>query len=174
MAAQVCPLRACADGPRPGGAISGHFLAADGDYGGALGLDVWAVWQWLRIGGFFGVAATPSERDDHNRVFMPIGAVVAIDTAPSRELSVQFRARVGGWGGATQAEKLTGGLFVGGGAHFGYRLGPGAAVSIGLDLWGVIASDAWRKMSGPEDMVSASVLVIAPALGLSWTPEDVE
>jgi hypothetical protein len=174
LAALAAPARASADAMPLGGAITGHAALADGDAGAGLVLDVWAAIDWLRVGGFFGVAATPSDRDDHNRVLMPIGALIAIDAAPASEIALLLRVRAGGWGGATQAEKLTGGFFVGGGVHFGYRLGHGVVLSMGVDLWAVIASDAWRSATGPDDARSASVLAIAPGIGLSWTPEENE
>jgi hypothetical protein len=169
--ALAMPVRAAAQDFQPGGAITGHFLIADGDLGGAGMLDVWAPFDWARIGGFVGAAATPSERDAHNRIFMPIGVSFAAHLSPTGDLSVELRARLGLWGGATQSEKLTMGVFAGGGAYLGLDLGVGAVFQVGADVWGVIASDAWRASTAPDDVPSASTWVIAPGVGFSWTPE---
>lgn len=169
------PPRASAQDGSPAGALGAHFLISDGDLGAAAMLDVWAVFDraafdWLRIGGFFGGGAIPSERDDHNRILMPVGLSAAADLVATELVSVQLRARLGVWGGATQSEKLAIGLFAGGGAYLGFALGQGAFVHAGADVWAVIASDAWTTRTSPDDAISASTWVIAPGLGLSWTP----
>ncbi len=156
------------------GALGGHLLIADGDIGGALLLDVWGAFDWLRIGGFVGVGAIPSERDASNRVLMPFGISAAAHLSMGDSVALQLRARGGLWAGSTQSEKLTfGGLF-GGGAYLGIVLGHGALLSFGADVWSIIASDAWRTPMGPDDAVSASTWVIAPGVGFSWTPESGE
>lgn len=161
-----------ADAARPGGSIGAHLFVADGaDVGGGVVLDVWAVAEWMRIGGFVGAGAIPSARDDHNRVMMPIGLSFAGNVVVTEFLTLQARLRAGVWGGATQAEKLTAGPFFGGGMYLGFRLGPEAVAHVGADIWGVVGSDAWRDAAGPDDGLSASTWVIAPGLGFSWTPE---
>jgi hypothetical protein len=169
----LLPARAHADDIRPGGAVGGHFLIADGDVGGAGLLDVWAIVDWARIGGFVGAAATPSERDSHNRTFMPFGVSFAADAPVTELLHLSLRARFGMWGGATQAEKLTAGVFFGGGAYLAFELGGGAQLCAGLDVWGMIASDAWRTPIGLDDPTSASTWIVAPGVGLTWGAEPV-
>lgn len=153
------------------GALGGHVLIADGDVGGALLLDVWAALDWLRIGGFVGAGAIPSERDASNRVLMPFGISVAAQVLTTEYVTLQIRARGGLWAGSTQSEKLSFGGMFGGGAYLGIVLGHGALLNFGADVWGIIASDAWRTPMGPDDATSASTWVIAPGLGFSWTPE---
>jgi hypothetical protein len=156
------------------GALGGHLLIADGDIGGALLLDVWGAFDWLRVGGFVGAGAIPSERDASNRVFMPFGVSVAAHVLTTEHVSLQIRARGGAWAGSTQSEKLTFGATFGGGAYLGIVLGSGALLNFGADVWGIIASDAWRTPTGPDDAVSASTWVVAPGIGFSWTPESGE
>ncbi|WP_169791348.1 hypothetical protein [Sandaracinus amylolyticus] len=157
---------------RPSGALGAHLLIADGlDLGGLVMLDVWAAWQWLRIGGFVGAGAIPSERDASNRVMMPLGISASAEIL-TESLAVSVRLRAGLWGGATQAEKLTAGPFFGAGCYLGFVLGHGALLNVGADVWGVIGSEAWSDTSGPDAGVSASTWVIAPGVGLSWTPEE--
>lgn len=169
LAIAAGPSSASAQDVEPSGALTAHFLISDGDLGGAAMLDVWAAFEWLRVGGFFGGGAIPSERDEHNRVLMPFGVSVAA-VLPTQFVSLEVRARAGAWGGATQAEKLAIGIFTGGGLYLGFSLGQGATIQLGLDVWGVIGSDAWRERTGPDDPISASTWVVAPGLGLSWTP----
>jgi hypothetical protein len=166
----LAPARACAQ-VEPAGALGVHMLVADGDLGGLVMLDVWAAVDWLRVGGFVGAGAIPSDRDEHNRVMMPLGISAAAHVVATEHLALSVRLRAGLWGGATQAEKLTVGGFFGGGAYLGFQLGGGALIDVGADVWGVIASDAWRTPVGPDDRVSASTWVIAPGVGLSWSPE---
>ncbi|WP_236515750.1 hypothetical protein [Sandaracinus amylolyticus] len=157
---------------RPSGSLGAHLLVADGpDLGGLVMLDVWAAWQWLRIGGFIGAGAIPSERDASNRVMMPLGISAAAEVL-TESLALSVRLRAGLWGGATQAEKLTAGPFFGVGFYLGFLLGNGAVLNVGADAWGVIGSEAWSDASGPDAAVSASTWVIAPGIGLSWTPEE--
>ena len=158
-----------AEGSESGGALTGHVLVADGDLGGLAMLDMWAAPSaWARVGGFFGGGATPSARDDHSRVFMPVGLSVAAELPLGEIVRLDLRLRAGFWGGATQSEKLTLGLFGGGGAYLAFLLGDGAALQVGADVWALIASDAFRDVSGPTDRVSASTWIVAPGVGLSW------
>lgn len=170
-AAAASPAEAAAQ-VRPAGSLGAHFLIADGDLGGELMLDVWAAIDWLRVGGFVGAGAIPSDRDEHNRVMMPLGLSAAARVVETEQIALEVRLRAGLWGGSTQAEKLTLGAFFGGGAYFGIVLGGGAVAHVGADVWGVISSDAWHTPVGPDDRVSASTWVIAPGIGLSWSPEE--
>lgn len=168
----VAPARAGAEDVQPSGSLAAHLLIADGgDLGGSVLLDVWAAWEWLRIGGFVGAGAIPSERDSANRVLMPLGLSAAAELFASEWLALSVRLRAGLWGGATQAEKLAVGPFFGGGAYLGFQLGRGAVLNVGGDVWGIIGSEAWSDASGPDAAVSSSTWVIAPGVGLSWTPE---
>lgn len=168
----LAPRAAAQDVAAPSGALTGHFLVADGDLGGAVLLDVWAQLDWARVGGFVGAGAIPAERDDRNRVMMPFGISLAGNLATGELVTLQLRVRLGGWAGATQSEKLAGGVFAGGGAYVGFSIGHGALVLIGADAWAVVSSDAWRPRMTPDDPISASTWVITPALGLAWTPGD--
>lgn len=161
------PARAFAQTP-PSLALTGHFIAADGDFGGGAVLDVWAAFDSLRLGGFFGAAAIPSERDSNNRVMMPFGLSGAV--VFGSDVTFELRVRAGAWGGATQAEKLLIAPFAGGGAYLGWSLGAGATITLGLDAWAVIGSDAWRMATSEEDATSATVAAIAPGIGLAWSP----
>jgi hypothetical protein len=171
LAASVIePARAAADDDfDPGGALTAHLLIADGDLGGAVLLDVWAVHEWLRIGGFVGAGAIPSETDSRNRVMMPFGISFGAEVSWGELLALHARVRAGLWTGATQSEKLTIGVFFGGGAYLGFQIGHGAVVQVGADVWGLIGSDAWRDPT--VEAVSASTWVIAPGVGLTWVPE---
>ncbi len=171
ISAALAPARASAQAVQPAGSLGVHMLIADGDVGGSVLLDVWAAWEWLRIGGFVGAGAIPSERDSSNRVLMPRGVSAAAELVANEYLALSIRLRAGLWAGATQAEKLTAGPFFGGGAYLGFQLGSGAVLNVGADAWGVIGSEAWSSESGPDAAVSASTWVIAPGVGLSWTPE---
>ena len=154
----------------PAGALSAHLLIADGDLGGSALLDLWVPVDWFRIGGVFGVGVIPAERDAHNRIYMPIGISAAAEFAFDGPIGLSVRARAGAWGGATQAEKLTAGFFVNGGAWLTFDFGIGVLLGAGVDLTGLIASDAWRQSTSPDDVPSASVLIVSPGLTFTWTP----
>jgi hypothetical protein len=140
----------------PAGAVTASFLASpQEDFGASLLADLWFPIDVFRIGGFFGVGALPSGDDERNRVFMPLGVSAGLEILGER-VGVSLRARGGIWGGATQEVKLTVGGFVGGGAYLLVGLGGGVAVSVGMDVWGLI---------GPGEAA-----VFAPGLGLTWTP----
>lgn len=156
------------------GALGGHVLVADGDVGGLILLDIWGAFDWFRIGGFVGAGAIPSERDASNRVLMPFGMSLSAEVFRTPHVALGVRARAGLWAGSTQAEKLTFGGVFGGGVHLGIVLGAGALLNLGVDMWGILATDAWRTPAGPDDAVSASTWAIAPGLGFSWTPESSE
>jgi hypothetical protein len=144
----------------PAGAVQGVFLASpDGDFGAGLLGDLWVPLDMFRIGGFFGVAAVPSAVDARNRIFMPLGVSLALQV-PADDVSVAFCARGGLWGGATQEVKLTVGGFVGGGAYLTASLGGGVALTVGMELWGILGD--------------GETLLFAPGLGLSWAPAPAE
>ena len=90
MAIAAGPSSASAQDVEPSGALTAHFLVSDGDLGGAAMLDVWAAFEWLRVGGFFGAGAIPSDRDEHNRVLMPFGLSVAA-VLPTEYVSIEVR-----------------------------------------------------------------------------------
>lgn len=135
------------------GALTGHVVIADGDLGGGAMADVWARFDWLRLGGFLGVSSVSSARDSHNRIAMPIGVSVAfvLDTGV---VELQLRLRGGLWGGATQEVKLTAGGFVGGAPYLMFDLGGGVSLGAGVEVWGILGEgETWA---------------VAPGLSLSW------
>ena len=135
------------------GALSGHVVIADGDLGGGTMVDVWARFDWLRVGGFLGVSSVSSPRDSRNRIAMPIGASVAF-VFDLGLAEIQLRLRGGLWGGATQGVKLTAGGFLGGGPYVMFDLGGGASFGGGLEVWGILGEgETWA---------------VTPGLSLSW------
>jgi hypothetical protein len=152
--ASAAPSRVAAQDPV--GAVQGHFLASTApDVGGALSADLWFPIGIFRIGGFLGVGAVPSPNDVYNRIFMPVGASVALEIAGD-VVGVSLRARGGMWGGATQAVKITAGGFVGGGAWLLFHLSEAVSVSVGMDVWGLFGD--------------GETALFAPGVGLTWTP----
>jgi len=150
LLALLAPLRAGAQDVA--GALTAGFVYADGDPGANAMLDVWIPVDILRLGACFGVGAIPSERDDRNRVMMPVGASLALFTPG--DVSFSLRLRGGMWSGATQDVKVTAGGFVGGGAGLGLRLSPDVTVSAVLEAWGLFgAGETWA---------------IVPGLALEW------
>lgn len=136
------------------GAVNAHFLASSApDFGGALAADLWYASDVWRVGGFFGVGAVPSPDDAQNRVFMPLAVSVAIESLDD-PIGFSLRVRGGLWGGATQAVKITAGGLVGGGAYLLFALGPGVALSVGLDVWALFGD--------------GETVLFAPSLGLSF------
>lgn len=149
VASGVSPAAASA---QVAGAVSGSFVYADGDAGGAAMLDVWAPVDVLRFGGFFGVGAILADRDERNRVMMPVGASVGLFVGD--DVVFSLRARGGVWGGATQDVKLTLGAFLGGGAGLGFHISPEVTASAVFEVWGILGSgETWA---------------IAPGLSLEW------
>ncbi len=135
------------------GALTGHVVIADGDLGGGAMVDVWARFDWLRLGGFLGVSSVSSPRDSHNRIAMPIGASVAF-VLELGSVELQLRLRGGVWGGATQEVKLTLGGFLGGGPYLMFSLGGGVSLGAGLEAWAILGEgETWA---------------LAPGLSLSW------
>jgi hypothetical protein len=147
LAALVCAAPARADDV--GGSVVGQLVVADGDLGGAATLDLWAPIGPLRLGGFFGVGATPSARDRYNRTYMPLGAAASLALDVGGGTFVSIVARAGLWGGATQDAKLTIGGLVGGGAYLDVGLGGGVTLGGGVEAWGLFgAGDTWAVLPG--------------------------
>ncbi|MGE0790999.1 MAG: hypothetical protein AB7S26_35335 [Sandaracinaceae bacterium] len=138
------------------GGVRGHFISSsEGELGGALSADVGYAFDVLRLGGFLGVGAVPSEEDTRNRIFMPLAASIGIELL-GEVVGFSAYLRGGLWGGATQEVKLTVGGFVGGAAYLEFALGRGVAITAGLDVWGVLGD--------------GETVLFAPSLGLSWMP----
>jgi hypothetical protein len=146
-----------------GGAINGHLVLAGSDVGvdvgGGASVDLWASFEWLRIGGFMGALAIPSGRDPYNRLAMPVGVSVALQ-ADLGDVTLGLRLRGGVWGGATQAAKMTIGGFLGGGPYLGIDLGGGVSTALGVEVWGFLADSA----------AAGQTWAVAPSLSLVWGP----
>ncbi len=153
LASALAPATLAAQDVAVAGALNGHLVVADGDLGGGAMADVWARFDWLRIGAFLGVSSVSSVRDTHNRIAMPIGLSIAL-VADTGLVELQLRVRGGMWGGATQEVKLTAGGFVGGGPYLAFDLGGGASIGAGIEAWGILGvGETWA---------------IAPGLTLAW------
>jgi hypothetical protein len=134
------------------GALTGAAVVADGDVGGVVLLDVWAPFDVLRIGGFVGVGAIVADRDERNRVMMPVGASIALVFGD--DIRFTLLGRGGMWGGSTQDTKLTVGGFLSGGLGLGFSISPTVSVGGQLEIWGVLgAGETWA---------------IVPGLSLAW------
>lgn len=134
------------------GALTGAVVIADGDVGGVAMLDVWAPFDVLRIGGFVGVGAIVADRDERNRVMMPVGASIALIFGQDVRLTVLGRG--GMWGGSTQDTKLTVGGFLSGGLGLGFAISESVSVGAHVDVWGILgAGETWA---------------VAPGLSLTW------
>lgn len=156
LAAGCCVAPAVARAQDPVGAVQGHFFASPApDVGGGLSADLWFPIGIFRIGGFLGVGAVPSPNDAYNRIFMPVGASLALEIG-GETIGVSLRARGGMWAGATQAVKITAGGFVGGGAWLLFRLSETVNLSVGMDVWGLFGD--------------GETALFAPGVGLSWNP----
>jgi hypothetical protein len=137
------------------GALSAGPIIADGDVGGGAWVELWAAFDWFRIGGLTGALTIPSARDSHNRFATPLAVSVAaiVDLG---DVDLDFRLRGGLWGGSTQEVKMTAGGFVGGAAFLDFHLGGGASLGGGLEVWGFLGAGAtWA---------------IAPTLTLTFGP----
>lgn len=159
------------------GALSGHLVVNDSqpiDAGAAGTLDLWASFDWFGVGGFVGVTSLPSNNDARNVTFMPLGLSMMARARLADPIVLDVRIRLGGWGGATQSEKLTGGIYLGAGPHFGLRIGGGVAIHLGVDLAGLLATELWEPMLADGAVPSASQLLIMPTLGLSWDPNEAQ
>lgn len=129
------------------GALTGAVVVADGDVGGVALLDVWAPFDVLRIGGFVGVGAVVADRDERNRVMMPVGASLAL--VFGRDMRFTVLGRGGMWGGSTQDAKLTVGGFLSGGLGLGFSISPSVSVGAQLEIWGVLgAGQTWALVPG--------------------------
>jgi hypothetical protein len=157
--ASALPRNASAQLELAGTATAHLLLTTPGEVGGALGVDLTAPVGPLRLGGYFGVGALPSDVDTRNRTFMPLAATIGLELGDG-PIGVSLRARGGLWGGATQEVKLTFGGYVGGGAYLGVDVGGGARIAIGLDVWGLLGD--------------GGTAVFAPGLGLTWGPSPMD
>lgn len=142
------------EGFQPAGAVTGHFLVAKESIGGGILADVHIPVSVLRIGVGLGAVAISSDDADRARTFMPVTASFGL-VLGGDSFAVNLRARGGLWAGAINSGLAAGG-FVGGGGYLAFGLGAGAYLTAGCDVWGVIGH--------------GSALVIAPGLGLLWTP----
>jgi hypothetical protein len=137
------------------GALGAGPVIADGDVGGGGWVDLWAAFDWFRIGGFTGAITIPSSRDARNRLATPLALSIAA-VANLGDVDLEVRARGGMWGGATQEVKLTAGGFVGGAVFLDFHLGGGASLGGGVEIWGILgAGETWA---------------IAPSLTLTFGP----
>lgn len=137
------------------GSLDAGAVIADGDAGGGLWVDLYAAFDWFRIGGFLGAAVIPSPRDARNRLATPVGLALAA-VANVGDVDLGLRLRGGLWGGSTQEAKLTAGGFLGGGAFFAVHLGGGASLGAGVEVWGFLGAGAtWA---------------VAPSLTLTFGP----
>ena len=123
------------------GAISAGPIIADGDVGAGGWLDLWAAFDWFRIGGMTGALTIPSARDSHDRFATPFALSVAA-VANLGDVDFELRLRGGMWGGSTQEVKMTAGGFLGGGAFLEVHLGGGASLGGGVELWGFLGAGA--------------------------------
>lgn len=137
------------------GAINAGVIVADGDVGAGGWLDLWAAFDWFRIGGFTGALTIPSSRDSHDRFATPAGISMAA-VANLGDYDLELRARGGMWGGSTQEVKMTAGGFVSGAAFIDLHLGGGASVGAGVEVWGFLGAGAtWA---------------VVPTITLTWGP----
>lgn len=145
------------------GAINAGVVMADFDVGTDVGagtwLDLWAAFDWFRIGGFAGAITIPSALDARDRFAAPIGVSMAA-VANLGDYDLELRARGGMWGGSTQEVKMTAGGFLGGGAFLAFHLGGGASVGAGVELWAFLGA--------------GQALACAPTLTLTWGPPPPE
>jgi hypothetical protein len=148
------------------GAINAGVIVADGDVGGGSWLDVWAAFDWLRVGGFVGAMTIPSSRDARDRFAAPIGVSLAT-VFDLGDVDLDLRYRGGIWVGSTQAEKMTMGGFVGGAAFVDVHLGGGASLGVGMEVWGILGN-------GPDVLGPGATWAVTPSLTLTWGPPPPE
>jgi hypothetical protein len=142
VASIVCAsFASTAEAQELSGAINAGVIVADGDVGGGGWLDLWAAFDWFRIGGFAGVLTIPSSRDSHDRFASPLGVSLAA-VADLGDVDLELRVRGGMWGGATQEVKMTAGGFLGAAGFLDFHLGGGASVGVGLEAWGFLGAGA--------------------------------
>jgi hypothetical protein len=148
------------------GALSAGPIISDGDVGGGAWLELWAAFDWFRIGGMTGALTIPSARDSHNRFATPLAVSIAA-IVNLGDVDLDFRLRGGMWGGSTQEVKMTAGGFVGGAAFLDAHLGGGATLGAGLEVWGFLGAGAtWA-------IAPTLTLTFGPAPPSPATPEPV-
>lgn len=145
-AAALLGPRSVAHAQSLAGAVNGGPIIADGDVGGGVSVDLWAAFDWFRIGGFAGALTIPSSRDSHNRFATPIGVSMAA-VASLGDVDLELRLRGGLWAGSTQEAKMTAGGFLGGGAFLDFHLGGGASLGAGMEVWGFLGAGATWAIS---------------------------
>lgn len=148
--------------PRSSGAVDAAGLFGRDVWGGALTIDVWAALAEsdavrVGLGGAIGGAALTSDDDARSRILMPLGASASLFISPSGTWFLDFRARGGMWGGATN-QGLAAGGWVAGSAYFGYALGPNASLGLGATAWGLLGH--------------GSIFAVGPAITAVWTPSE--
>jgi hypothetical protein len=120
--------------------------------GPAILVDLWEPLGPLLVGGAIGVAALTHPDADSTRSFMPLGVSLGV-AIPMGRVFLAIRIRAGLWAGALNQGLFAGGWLAAAGC-FEYALDDRVWVSAGLDAWYLMGRD--------------SVLLYAPALGLSW------
>jgi len=138
---------------RPSGSATAGALIRQGDLGFGGLVDLWHPVGVLRVGGAMGLGTLTSDNDDRTRIFMPLGASLAVVVHGPR-VGFSARARAGLWGGALNIG-LRAGAWLSGGATFDVWLDTTVAVTVGADVWVLL---------GPDDAV-----VVVPGIGLTWT-----
>ncbi|MGF1467240.1 MAG: hypothetical protein ACFCGT_14030 [Sandaracinaceae bacterium] len=152
-AAMLVPVAPAGAQDLAGSAHLHGLVTSDVDVGAAVAIDLHVPVDVLRLGAFVIVGAIPSDNDDRNRVFMPLGLSASLELAGDLA-GVSLRARGGMWAGATQSTKITAGGFLGGGVYLLLRMSETVTFNLGLDLWGILGA--------------GEQLVYAPSLGVSW------
>jgi len=155
IALAITALPLAAEAQELGGAISAGPILSDGDVGGGGWLELWAAFDWFRIGGMTGALVIPSSRDSHDRFATPL-AISAAAVVNLGDVDLDLRLRGGIWAGSTQEVKMTVGGFVGGGGFVDFHLGGGASLGVGLEVWGFLGA--------------GSTWAIAPTLTLTFGP----
>lgn len=141
-------------GAEPGGAITGSFLASEGEFGGAALVDVVAVLGPFRVGGAWGLGVLPSPVADGSHVIAPGGLSLAA-RGVARGFIFEVRGRAGYWSGATNVGLRAGGWLAVGG-HFGYELSRHVAITWGIDGWFLFGH--------------AASMALSPGLGFTFSP----
>jgi hypothetical protein len=120
--------------PRVYGAVDGRYLVGVSNrHGGAIGLDLWFGMRSFRLGGSFGVGALSKNREASSRVFTPLGLSMGIMPGADRSGPTAL-LRLGGYAGA-QKSGLIYGPFASCALGYGFALGEGASVRLGVDGW---------------------------------------
>jgi len=134
---------------------AGAAFDGNGDVGAGAWVDIWAAFDWARVGGFAGAMTIPSQTDAFDRFAAPVGVSLAA-IANLGDYDLDLRARGGFWGGSTQDAKMTAGGFVGGAAFLDVHLGGGASLGAGVEVWGFFGA--------------GSTWAVVPTLTLTWGP----